>query len=289
MNHISEQFSVREAQAADLNEVRAWLQPQDPQASAAEPGRLLAAPEEQRWLVAADDAGRLFAGARLLAHIGQTVPRCWYHVGLAVHAAPELRLFKQQRTLLLGNNLTGSAELRDIGLAPPATASTTGLPWAALAAVAALAQAAQHRVRADPAAWGSSLIVELPGWHDSEGQSPFWHGLTRHFYRGDPAEARSRLGPQWRSHLAALLPRQPLYASFLPEAAQAAIGQHAPGAADLRAALESAGLFWRSHVTVDDGAAVLEWRPGPAPRAATSSVSASTTATTTASAVAAQR
>lgn len=205
------------------------------------------APGERHWL-AVDTGGAIVASARLVPRIGLAQPRCWYHVGLAVHAAPELQLHRQQRTLLLGNDLTGSAELGALALAPGADA----------AALIALVELARHTRRSDPARWGERLIAELPGVRDPEGQSPFWQGLTRHFYRGDAQEARARLGAEWRSHLAALLPRQLIYASFLSPAAQAAIGGHAAGASGLRAALEAAGLRYREQITIDDGAAVLE-------------------------------
>ncbi len=191
--------------------------------------------------------------AALWPRIGNPVPRHWYHVGVAVHAAPELRLFHAQRTLLLGSNRSGWAELRGFEGDIAAPASRAG--WQALA------RAALQRVGADAATWGPGLIAELPGPRDAAGQAPFWQGLVRHFYRGDAQEAAARLGPDWRSHVAALLPRQPLYAAFLSEAAQQAIGGHAAAAQALRDGLHDAGLRWRELVTLDEGAAVLEWSP----------------------------
>lgn len=218
---------------------------------------------DERLLLCHDAAGRLLATLRLRARIGLATPRCWFHLGLAVHAAPGLGLFRPQRTLQLGNDLTGAAELCDLALLPG-----QGV------AMATLASAALQIARADAARWGAPVIAELPGLRDEAGDdagdaagdaagqvagdSPFWRGLGRHFFRGDPAEAEARLGPAWRSHLAALLPRQLIYASFLPDDAQAAMAQTGAARQPLRAALESAGFAWRQHLRIDDGGPVLE-------------------------------
>lgn len=208
-------------------------------------------------LVAHGAHGQPCASALLRPRIGLAMPRYWYHVGQVVHAAPALNLFRAQRTLLLGNDLTGMAELldfQDLG----AGDGDLRPAWTRIA------RAALALVAADPMRWGGGVLVELQGERDATGASPFWQGLTRHFYRGDAQDTAARVGPDWRSHLAALLPRQPVYVSFLPEAAQRAIGAHGPAAQTLHAALRDAGLQWRHHVTIDDGAVVLEWSDGAA-------------------------
>jgi arginine N-succinyltransferase len=194
-------------------------------------------------------------GPEVLAHltlrerIGLRTPRWWYHVGCAVHAAPELGLFHRQRTLLLGNDLTGAAEL----IAIEAAAGAQGR-----AALDALLRQALAFAAGDPERFGSRLIAELPGRTDAQGRSPFWLGLGRHFHPGDDRAEAARFGVEaWRGHVAALLPRQPVYASFLAEEAQAAIGACADAARPLLAALEAAGLRLTDHVRIDDGGPVL--------------------------------
>ena len=177
------------------------------------------------------------ARLRLQHAIGRDTPRHWYHVGRVVHAARALGIFQEQATLLLGNDLTGAAELCELRGQGPA--------------LQALIAAALARLPA------GRVIVELPGLRDTAGQSPFWQGLGRHFYGGDPHDAMARHGPAWRGHVAALLPRQPLYTAFLPDAAQAAIGLVAPEAAALQQALRAAGFQPSGHVCIDDGGPVL--------------------------------
>jgi arginine N-succinyltransferase len=207
--------------------------------------------EHALQLTVLDAGGELLVGAVLRPRIGLRLPRFWYHVGQVVHAARELQLFRAQRTLLLGNDLTGQAELGDF-------VAADAEPERLQAAWIVLASDALQRVASEPGHWGPGLIAELPGLRDAQGQSPFWEGLTRHFYRGDAAEAAARLGPEWRTHLAALLPRQMVYASFLPDAAQQAVGGHEASVAPLVAALLATGMRWQGHVRIDDAGVVLE-------------------------------
>lgn len=241
-------LQVRDARSADLPLLQAWLPP----------GAALALPapgaRSEAWLVvarAADD--QPLACVRLRHAIGLDLPRHWYRVGWVVHAAAELGLFHRLQTLQLGNDLTGARELADIAWQPGLDADTQA---AALGALLDAALAAVHT--AAPLAGASPLLIaELPGPREADGRSPFWQGLGRPFYGGDIGAAAQRFGPAWRSHVAALLPRQPVYSAFLPEAAQAAIGQVDPRLAVWAGLLRQARLRPSGHIGIDDGGPVL--------------------------------
>lgn len=248
-------YKVREAQDQDVMAMLAWLPTGAEQA-------LPAADGGERWLVAVPaDGGLPVASLRVRRCVGLERPRFWYHVGCRVHAAAELGLYQRQRTLLLGNDHTGAAELADLGVDMERLA--TGSQGAALALL--LHSALQWL--AQPAAAGRSpatrVITELPGVRDGAGRSPFWDGLGRHFFPGDAQQALRRLGAVWRSQVAALLPRQAVYVSFLPQPAQEAIGQVAASASGWAEALLAAGFRPGQHVAIDDGGPVyeLDWPP----------------------------
>ncbi len=241
-------LQVRDARSDDLPLLQVWLPP----------GAALALPapgaRSEAWLVAtrtADDPP--LACLRLRHAIGLDLPRHWYRVGWVVHAAAELGLFHRLQTLQLGNDLTGARELADVAWQPGLDAATQA---AALAALLATALAAVRD--AAPLAGASPLLIaELPGLRSADGQASFWQGLGRPFYGGDVVAAARRFGPAWRSHVAALLPRQPVYSAFLPEVAQAAIGQADPGMAVWAGLLRQAGLRPSGHIAIDDGGPVL--------------------------------
>jgi arginine N-succinyltransferase len=189
------------------------------------------------------------AEARLVPAIGLVVPRFWFHVGCTVHASATLGLFQRHRTLLLGNDHSGASELV---LRAGSGTDDTGAALQ-LALQGALLLLAQRRPR-----YAERLVAELPGPRDAGGRSPFWDGLVRRFHAGEAAATAQRHGTDWRTGVAALLPRQPVYTAFLGAEAQAAIAQVPASALPLRELLEHAGLHYTHHVTIDDGGPVLE-------------------------------
>ncbi|MEJ6007118.1 arginine N-succinyltransferase [Paucibacter sp. AS339] len=213
--------------------------------------------DPSEWLMLVDPlSDRPLACLRLLPRLGLDLPRYSFHLGRVVHAAAELGLFRAQSTLLLGNDHTGESELADMACAPGLDSSTQQALLARLIAAALL------RIEAAAGEFGTRLMVELAGPRDQQslGAAPFWQGLGAHFYAGDPDAALHRLGAAWRSHLAALLPRQTVYLSFLSEAAQAAVGQVGPAGQPAAQALAAAGFGFSQHVSIDDGGPVWELR-----------------------------
>lgn len=241
-------WHIRTGVATDLAAVAAWPR----QGAAGEPGA------DDLWLIAEWQAATTsapVAGAtlKLRGPIGMAQLRHWYHVGCVVHAAPELQLFHRQSTLLMGNDYTGATELADAACdTAQLTLAEQAVAWRLLLHAGLLWLARERAQHAD------LLIAELPGLRDAAGQSPFWQGLGAHFYAEDPLQAQQRFGPRWRTDVAALLPRHPVYTSFLPPAAQGAIAQSAPFARGWRGALVQAGLRYGHHVALDDAGPVLE-------------------------------
>lgn len=202
-----------------------------------------------RRLALADGSASLL----LVPRLGLALPRFHFHIGRVVHASQELGLFRVQTTLLLGNDHTGHGELAELQADPRLDAG------AQTRALQQLVQAACELVSASPQDFGTALVAELPGWRDAAGASPFWQALGARFYAGDPAAAQARLGHAWCSHLAALLPRQSVYLSFMGEAAAARLAEPALTARPAFAALRAAGFQPPAHVRIDDGGPVLCW------------------------------
>ncbi|MFN9744454.1 MAG: arginine N-succinyltransferase [Betaproteobacteria bacterium] len=193
--------------------------------------------------------GPPLAEARLSTTIGLEVPRFWFHVGCTVHASDSLGLFQRHRTLLLGNDHSGASEL----VLRPGADGATGGAALQLALQGALLLRAQRRAR-----YAARMVAELPGLRDARGRSPFWDGLVRPFYGGEPEATAQRHGSDWRAGVAALLPRQAVYTAFLGAEVQAAIARVPAAALPMRELLEHAGLHHAHHVAIDDGGPVLE-------------------------------
>jgi len=259
------EWTIRAALPADEVALQPLLAPPG-QAHTLVPGA-----DDEDLLVAVRTAGGAVAPAgtapvlgcvRVRRGVGLHRPRYWYHVGWAVHAAPALDLYHRQRTLLLGNDLTGAWEIAELAchaavLDPAGQAALLRqLLAAALQRIAGRRAAAP--VAASDAGDGARVICELPGVRDAAGRSPFWDSLGHRFYDGDPRVAAERFGPAWKTHVAALLPREPLLVSFLSVPAQQALGRAAASAAIQAEVLHAAGLRAGQHVTIDDAGPVFE-------------------------------
>lgn len=196
---------------------------------------------------------------RIRRAIGLTQPRYWFHVGYRVHAAADLGMYRRERTLMLGNDHTGAAELCNIAVDIGQLDVAEQAQLVQLLVRAALLLL--HRDHRQQPVDGSTLprvIATLPGKRDAHGAAPFWEGLGRHFYADDVDAALARFGSPWFTHVAALLPRHPLVVSVLHADAQAAIGATDARAEALRAALHGAGLRAGQHVDLRDGGPVFE-------------------------------
>ncbi len=189
--------------------------------------------------------------ARLVPRLGIHLPRYHFRLGRVVHAARELDLFHVQQTLLLSNDHTGETELTDLWL--DATLDAAGRETA----LESLVNAARAWVAANRADCGDWLILELPGWRTPEGASPFWDALGARFYPKDAAAAQAHWGTAWCSHLAALLPRQTLYLSFLGEAARLACARTDAAHEPLLPTLQRLGFLPPLQIRIDDGGPVL--------------------------------
>jgi arginine/ornithine N-succinyltransferase beta subunit len=210
----------------------------DAPAGAAEPAEAAGG----QWWRADDAQGLPLAWLHAQPRMGNSRLRYSFHIGRVVHAAPELGLHHVQHTLQIGHDATGEAELSALHAAPNA-------PPEALSALLRAALGGLRAARPDKA-W---VMVELPGWLDAQGESPFWQGLVRHFLPADTRSARLRLGPAFSSHLGPMLPRQLIHVGFLPPDTQASLGQPGAAAGPWLAALAQAGFAdWR-HLRLEDG------------------------------------
>jgi arginine N-succinyltransferase len=188
---------------------------------------------------------------RMELGIGAQSPRHWFRLGQVVHSSRELKIHTVRTTLVLGNDLTGASELT---LAPiPGTEAS--LPEA----VRAMAQHVKQHLRATaPAAFTLPIcIAPLPGVVDSLGRSPFWDALGHHFC--GPWQPVAQRSLHWQEKVASLMPRHPIYASFLGAAGEAAIGAVAIDSKRLEQALLTAGFRRGNYIDIVDGGPVLEW------------------------------
>ncbi len=102
------------------------------------------------------------------------------------------------------------------------------------------------------------VIAELRGRLDADGKSPFWEGLGRHFFVMEYSRADYLTGIGQKAFIAELMPRHPVYATLLPAAARAVIGEVHADSQPARAMLEAEGFRYEGYVDIFDAGPTLE-------------------------------
>ncbi len=193
--------------------------------------------------------GALLGAAALSGSTGLDLPRYSYRSGVVVHASAELKMFHRADTLLLVNDLTGCAELH---------LPLMARPDAVLAPQRLLVDAMLLFVAQEPDRFAPVLIAELPGLTFEGGGSPFWSALGRHFHAAERPRFDAFFDVPERSHIARLMPKHPLYSSFLGPQAHACIGQRALPARAAAEALQAQGFRDRGHLDIFDAGPIVE-------------------------------
>jgi arginine N-succinyltransferase len=192
---------------------------------------------------------RVVGTCAVAAAVGLRQPWYSYRVGLVVHASQELGIFTQTPTLFLSNDHTGHSELCSLFLDPDFRHGKNG----SLLSKSRFLFIAQFRPR-----FSEKIIAELRGVSDANGKSPFWESLGRHFFSMEFSEADYLTGIGKKSFVAELMPKHPLYSSFLTPEAQAVIGKTHELTAPARTMLEDEGFRYEGHVDIFDAGPAVE-------------------------------
>ena len=206
---------------------------------------------DEQWVFVMEDvaSARLVGICAIAGAVGLREPWYSYRVGTVVHASRELGIFTRTPTLFLSNDHTGASELCSLFLAPDYRVGRNG----ALLSKSRFMLMAEFRDRFAP-----KVIAELRGVSDPTGRSPFWESLGRHFFSMDFAEADYLTGIGKKSFVAELMPKHPLYSSFLSKEAQAVIGETHELTRPARRLLEQEGFRFEGHVDIFDAGPALE-------------------------------
>lgn len=166
-----------------------------------------------------------------------------YHVGKSVHASTEIGVHKVTRTLYLSNDLTGSSEIATLFLMPEYRGNQNGQ----------LLSRSRYMFLAEfPELFGDSIIAEMRGYSDDQGQSPFWESLGRHFFQMEFSDADYLTGLGNKAFIAELMPKFPIYVQMLSEEAQKTIGKVHPQTEPALAMLMSEGFEFNNYVDIFD-------------------------------------
>jgi arginine N-succinyltransferase len=159
---------------------------------------------------------RIVGVSGIFPRVGAEWPFYSYRLTRQASRSPAVGKSQAQVLLNLVNDFDGEAEIGMLFIDPAMRGGALGK----LAARGRYLFMASHRD------WfGRRVMAELRGFQDSDGNSPVWEAIGRHFYGMDFQEADRTGALAGNQFIADLGPRYPLYQSLLPAAAQAALGK----------------------------------------------------------------
>ncbi|KQQ57036.1 arginine N-succinyltransferase [Pseudomonas sp. Leaf127] len=200
-----------------------------------------------------DDQERVIGISAIAGAVGLREPWYNYRVGLTVNASQELNIYREIPTLFLANDLTGNSELCSLFLHSDARTGLNGR---------LLSKARMLFIAEFPDLFGPKLIAEMRGISDDQGHSPFWESLGRHFFKMEFSQADYLTGVGNKAFIAELMPKFPLYACFLSEAARQVIGRVHAETEPALTMLKSEGFTYQGYVDIFDAGPAIECETG---------------------------
>lgn len=207
------------------------------------------------FFVLEDEANGELAGCCAIeGQVGHEVPFYNYRLGTLAHSSVQLDLHRTIDTLFLSSDHTGDAEVCSLFLRPEYRGEANKhLRNGALLSKARWLFIAQFRDR-----FPEKVLAEMRGVFDENNRSPFWESLGKHFFPMDFSEADRLTGLGQKSFIGELMPRFPIYTTFMAEEARACIGQvhrHTRPALEM---LKKEGLRWEGYIDIFDGGPTVE-------------------------------
>lgn len=207
------------------------------------------------FFVLEDEANGELAGCCAIeGQVGHEVPFYNYRLGTLAHSSVQLDLHRTIDTLFLSSDHTGDAEVCSLFLRPEYRGEANKhLRNGALLSKARWLFIAQFRDR-----FPEKVLAEMRGVFDEQNRSPFWESLGKHFFPMDFSEADRLTGLGQKSFIGELMPRFPIYTTFMAEEARACIGQvhrHTRPALEM---LKKEGLRWEGYIDIFDGGPTVE-------------------------------
>ena len=198
--------------------------------------------------------GELAGCCAIEGQVGREVPFYNYRLGTLAHSSVQLDLHRTIDTLFLSSDHTGDAEVCSLFLRPEYRGEANKhLRNGALLSKARWLFMAQFRDR-----FPQKVLAEMRGVFDENNVSPFWESLGKHFFPMDFNEADRLTGLGQKSFIGELMPKFPIYTTFMSEEARACIGQvhrHTRPALEM---LKKEGLRWEGYIDIFDGGPTVE-------------------------------
>lgn len=146
--------------------------------------------------------------------------------------------------LMMVNEYNGATEVGSLYVVPEMRGTGAGR---------LISQARYMLIASDQERFSDTVVSELRGHVDDEGNSAFWDAIGRKFFQMDFTEADHISAEQDSQFILDLMPRYPIYVELLPEDARKVMGQTHPAGVGARRFLEAEGFRFNGMIDIFDG------------------------------------
>jgi arginine N-succinyltransferase len=192
----------------------------------------------------ADNAGHIAGTCGIKAHIGLSQPFYSYKLTTITQVSSQLNIFSKQTMLQVTNDLTGATEVGSLFLKPSYRRDRLG-KMMSLSRFMFMAAFPQY--------FSETVIAEMRGVHDVDGNAPFYNALPKKFFEMNFAKADYINATQGNQFINDLMPKYPIYLSLLPKSARLVVGEVNSASEPAKAMLERQGFKYTGYVDIFDG------------------------------------
>jgi arginine N-succinyltransferase len=209
-------------------------------------------PGEESFLFVLEDAennGHIAGTCGIKSRIGLSQPFYSYKLTTITQASTQLNIFSKQKMLQVTNDLTGATEVGSLFLEPDYRRDRMG-KMLSLSRFMFIALFPQY--------FADTVIAEMRGVHDHDGNSPFYNALPKKFFQMPFTQADYVNATQGNQFINDLMPKYPVYLSLLPKSAREVVGQANAASEPAKLMLERQGFKYTGYVDIFDGGPTLQ-------------------------------
>ncbi|WP_462157144.1 arginine N-succinyltransferase [Pseudoalteromonas sp. GB56] len=195
------------------------------------------------------ESGEIAGTCGIEAAVGLDDAFYHYHQSKVIHSSRTLGVYKAVDILTLCNDYTGATELCTLFLKEKFRQKFNGK----LLSKSRFLFINQHRERFAP-----TVIAEMRGVSDENGNSPFWQWLEEHFFSMDFPTADYLTGIGQKVFIAELMPKYPIYVNLLSKEAQQVVGEVHDNTRPAIELLKSEGFTFNGYVDIFDAGPTVE-------------------------------
>lgn len=201
------------------------------------------------------DSGEIRGTCQVFSRIGVEHPFYSYRLSKFTQTSPELDRTFRTEMLTLCTDFNDCSEVGGLFLHPAVRASGLGLGLL-------LARSRYLFIRRNLERFAETMVAELRGVIDADGNSPFWDAIAGRFFGMGFNEADAFNGANGTQFIADLMPKTPIYTAMLsPEALAVMRKPHPTGEAAMRM-LEREGFSSEGYLDIFDGGPTMSAKTG---------------------------